>query len=52
MLRLLFIGGYYLLLLLLLLFILTANGVLPGGSGNTIRHNKQICKYVCIRGGP
>jgi hypothetical protein len=26
----------------LLLFILTANGFLPGGSGNTIRHNKQI----------
>jgi hypothetical protein len=25
-----------------LLFILTANGVLPGGSGNTIRHNKQV----------
>jgi hypothetical protein len=31
-----------LLLLLLLLFILTANGFLPGGSGNTMRHNKQI----------
>jgi hypothetical protein len=30
------------LLLLLLLFILTANGFLPGGSGTTIRHNKQI----------
>jgi hypothetical protein len=29
-------------LLLLLLFILTANGFLPGGNGNTIRHNKQI----------
>jgi hypothetical protein len=28
--------------LLLLLFILTANGFLPGGSGYTIRHNKQI----------
>jgi hypothetical protein len=28
--------------LLLLLLILTANGVLPGGSGNTIRQNKQI----------
>jgi hypothetical protein len=27
---------------ILLLFILTANGYLPGGSGNTIRHNKQI----------
>jgi hypothetical protein len=27
---------------LLLLFILTANGYLPGGSGTTIRHNKQI----------
>jgi hypothetical protein len=27
--------------LLLLLFILTANGFLPGGSGYTIRHNKQ-----------
>jgi hypothetical protein len=26
----------------LLLFILTANGVLPGGSGTTIRHNTQI----------
>jgi hypothetical protein len=34
--------AYVLLLLLLLLFILTANGFLPGGSGNTIRHNKQI----------
>jgi hypothetical protein len=30
------------LLLLLLLFILIANGFLPGGSGNTIRHNTQI----------
>jgi hypothetical protein len=28
--------------LLLLLFIFTANSFLPGGSGNTIRHNKQI----------
>jgi hypothetical protein len=28
--------------LILLLFILTANGFLPGGSGNAIRHNKQI----------
>jgi hypothetical protein len=27
---------------LLLLFILTADGFLPGGSGNTMRHNKQI----------
>jgi hypothetical protein len=26
----------------ILLFILTANGFLPGGSDNTIRHNKQI----------
>jgi hypothetical protein len=26
----------------LLLFILTTNGDLPGASGNTIRHNKQI----------
>jgi hypothetical protein len=25
-----------------LLFILAANGVLPGGSGSTIRHNTQI----------
>jgi hypothetical protein len=24
------------------LFILTANGFLPGSSGNTMRHNKQI----------
>jgi hypothetical protein len=31
-----------LLLLLLLLYILTANGFLPGGTGNTKRHNKQI----------
>jgi hypothetical protein len=31
-----------LLLLLLLLLILTANGVLPGSSGNTISHNTQI----------
>jgi hypothetical protein len=32
------------ILSILLLFILTANGYLPGGSGNTrtIRHNKQI----------
>jgi hypothetical protein len=29
-------------ILLLLLFILTANGFLPGGSGYTIRYNKQI----------
>jgi hypothetical protein len=28
--------------IMFLLFILTANGVLPGGSGNIIRHNKQI----------
>jgi hypothetical protein len=28
--------------LLLLLYILTANGILPGGSGATIRHNTQI----------
>jgi hypothetical protein len=27
---------------LLLLFILAANGFLPGGSVNTVRHNKQI----------
>jgi hypothetical protein len=27
---------------ILLLFILTANGFLRSGSGNTIRHNKQI----------
>jgi hypothetical protein len=27
---------------LLLFIFLTANGVLPGGSGNRIRHNKQI----------
>jgi hypothetical protein len=26
----------------ILLFILTANGFLPGGSGNIIRHKKQI----------
>jgi hypothetical protein len=26
----------------ILLFILTANGLLPGGSGTTIRHNTQI----------
>jgi hypothetical protein len=31
-----------LLLLFIYLFILTANGVLPDGSGYTIRHNKQI----------
>jgi hypothetical protein len=30
------------MLLFLLVFILTANGVLPGGSGNTIRHNTKI----------
>jgi hypothetical protein len=30
------------LFLFYLLFILTANGFLPGGSGNTIRQNKQI----------
>jgi hypothetical protein len=29
-------------IIILLLFILTANGFLPGGSGYTIRHNKQI----------
>jgi hypothetical protein len=29
-------------ILLLLLFILTANGILPGGSGTTIRHSTQI----------
>jgi hypothetical protein len=27
---------------LLLLFILTANGILPGGNGTTIRYNTQI----------
>jgi hypothetical protein len=27
---------------IILLFILTANGFLPGGSGNTIRQNKEI----------
>jgi hypothetical protein len=32
---------YYYYFLLLLLSILTANGVLLGDSGNTIRHNKQ-----------
>jgi hypothetical protein len=26
----------------ILLFILTANGFLPSGSGNTIRHNKKL----------
>jgi hypothetical protein len=31
-----------LLLLLLLLFIVTANGLLPGGSGYTIRHYTQL----------
>jgi hypothetical protein len=25
-----------------IIFILTANGFLPGGSGNTMRHNKQL----------
>jgi hypothetical protein len=35
-------GKALLLLLLLLLIILTANGFLPGGSGNKIRHKKQI----------
>jgi hypothetical protein len=29
-------------LILLLLLLLTANGFLSGGSGNTIRHNQQI----------
>jgi hypothetical protein len=29
-------------IIILLLFILTANGFLPDGSDNTIRHNKQI----------
>jgi hypothetical protein len=28
--------------IIFLLFILTANGFLPGGSGNSIRHKKQI----------
>jgi hypothetical protein len=32
---------YNILLILLLLFILTANGVSPGGSGTTIRYNTQ-----------
>jgi hypothetical protein len=32
----------YAMCCLCLLFILTANGVSPGGNGNTIRHNKQI----------
>jgi hypothetical protein len=31
-----------LLLLLLLLFTWTANGILPGGSGTTLRRNTQI----------
>jgi hypothetical protein len=30
------------LFIILLLFILTANGVSPGGSGTTIRHNTQV----------
>jgi hypothetical protein len=38
-------------LVLLLLFILTANGVLPGGIGTTIRHNIQIT-HVTQNGTP
>jgi hypothetical protein len=34
------------ILLLLLLFILTANVILAGGSGNVIRHNRQITHHV------
>jgi hypothetical protein len=30
----------------LLLFILTANGFLPVGSDNTMRHNKQITQQL------
>jgi hypothetical protein len=36
---------YKILLLVLLLFNWTANGVLPGGSGTTIRHNTQQYAY-------
>jgi hypothetical protein len=28
--------------IIIIIIILTTNGVLPGGSGYTIRHNKQI----------
>jgi hypothetical protein len=30
------------IIIIIYLFIFTANGVLPGGSGNTIGHNTQI----------
>jgi hypothetical protein len=32
----------FIIIIIIYLFILTANGVLPGGGGNQIRHNKQI----------
>jgi hypothetical protein len=36
-----FVSGS-IILIIIYLFILTATGFLSGGSGNTIRHNKQI----------
>jgi hypothetical protein len=35
------IAAISIIIFVLLLFILTANGFVPGGSGNTIRHNTQ-----------
>jgi hypothetical protein len=37
---------YYYLFFIYLFIILTANAFLPGGSGYTIRHNKQITHHT------
>jgi hypothetical protein len=36
------ISGFLLFIIIMYLFILTANDILLGGSGTTIRHNTQI----------
>jgi hypothetical protein len=34
------------IIIIIIIIILTANGVLPGGSGTTVRHNTQITHHT------